>query len=104
PPVHPVRCPVTDTAADPARSYSYRLRPQQAPYTVVNYDETVGTTIDGKPVTALRGDTVASALLATGTRAAGNSIYLNRPRGVFSAGVEEPNSLEIGRASCRERV
>ena len=84
---------MTDTAADQARGYSYRLRPQQAPYTVVNYDETVGATIDGKPVTALRGDTVASALLATGTRAAGNSIYLNRPRGVFSAGVEEPNSL-----------
>ena len=33
------------------------------------------------------------ALLATGTRSAANSMYWNRPRGVFAAGVEEPNSL-----------
>lgn len=76
-----------------AGNYSYRLTPDQAPHAVVNHDETVAVTIDGRQTQALRGDTVASALLATGTRSAANSLYWNRPRGVFSAGVEEPNSL-----------
>ena len=76
-----------------AGNHSYRLTPDQAPHAVVNHDETVEVTIDGVATTALRGDMVASALLATGTRSAANSLYWNRPRGVFAAGVEEPNSL-----------
>ncbi len=72
---------------------SYRLSPDQAPHAVVDYSDTVDVTIDGNETQALRGDTVASALLATGTRSAANSMYWNRPRGVFAAGVEEPNSL-----------
>ena len=74
-------------------NYSYRLTADQAPHAVVNHNETVDVTIDGEQTAALRGDMVASALLATGTRSAANSMYWNRPRGVFAAGVEEPNSL-----------
>lgn len=83
----------TQTTDGRQGNHSYRLNPDQAPHAVVDHNDTVEVTIDGQPATALRGDMVASALLATGTRSAANSMYWNRPRGVFAAGVEEPNSL-----------
>ena len=39
------------------------------------------------------GDTIASALLANGVRNVGRGIYTGRPRGVFTAGPEEPNAI-----------
>ncbi len=39
------------------------------------------------------GDTLASALLANGVRLVGRSFKYHRPRGIFSAGPEEPNAL-----------
>ena len=39
------------------------------------------------------GDTIASALLANDVRVVGRGIYTGRPRGVFSAGSEEPNAI-----------
>src|SRR5256886_5370589 len=39
------------------------------------------------------GDTLASALLANDVRVVAKSVTDGRPRGVFSAGVEEPNAL-----------
>lgn len=83
----------TQTTDGRQGNHSYRLNPDQAPHAVVDHNDTVEVTLDGQPATALRGDMVASALLATGTRSAANSMYWNRPRGVFAAGVEEPNSL-----------
>ncbi|NKX51528.1 FAD-dependent oxidoreductase, partial [Arthrobacter deserti] len=50
-------------------------------------------TVDGTSYTGYRGDTVASALLANGVIRCGNSMYLDRPRGIMSAGVEETNAL-----------
>jgi len=50
-------------------------------------------TFDGASYTGYRGDTLASALLANGVRAVARSIRHGRPRGVFSAGTEEPNAL-----------
>lgn len=50
-------------------------------------------TVDGRSYVGHPGDTVASALLAAGVLEAGPSIYHNRPRGIVSAGVEEPNAL-----------
>jgi sarcosine oxidase subunit alpha len=50
-------------------------------------------TFDGTAYTGYRGDTLASALLAHGVIATGTSIKLGRPRGIFSAGVEEPNAV-----------
>ena len=50
-------------------------------------------TIDGQQLSGLAGDTLASALLAHGRIACGGSMYLGRPRGILSAGVEEPNAL-----------
>ncbi|MFJ1806947.1 MULTISPECIES: sarcosine oxidase subunit delta family protein [unclassified Streptomyces] len=50
-------------------------------------------TFDGTEYQGYRGDTLASALLANGIIQAGTSIKLGRPRGIFSAGVEEPNAV-----------
>ena len=50
-------------------------------------------TFDGKPFEGRPGDTVASALLAAGVRVVGRSFKYHRPRGVWGAGVEEPNAL-----------
>jgi sarcosine oxidase subunit alpha len=50
-------------------------------------------TFDGTAYQGHRGDTLASALLANGVIQAATSIKLGRPRGIFSAGVEEPNAV-----------
>ena len=50
-------------------------------------------TVDGTDYTGHPGDTVASALLANGRIRVGDSIYRGRPRGIMTAGVEEPNAL-----------
>ncbi|MFH1795236.1 MAG: sarcosine oxidase subunit alpha [Pseudomonadota bacterium] len=48
---------------------------------------------DGASYPALEGDTLASALLANGVHLMGRSFKYHRPRGVLSAGAEEPNAL-----------
>ncbi|MGN9842183.1 2Fe-2S iron-sulfur cluster-binding protein [Nonomuraea sp. H19] len=48
---------------------------------------------DGQEYTGHPGDTLASALLAAGVRQVATSVKLGRPRGVFSAGSEEPNAV-----------
>jgi heterotetrameric sarcosine oxidase alpha subunit len=50
-------------------------------------------TFDGSTYTGYPGDTLASALLANGVRLVGRSFKYHRPRGVFTAGAEEPNAL-----------
>ena len=50
-----------------------------------HYDE---KTYEGHP-----GDTVASALLANDVHLVGRSFKYHRPRGIYSAGSEEPNAL-----------
>ena len=46
-----------------------------------------------RPAPALAGDTLASALLANGVHLMGRSFKYHRPRGVVSAGSDEPNAL-----------
>ncbi|GES47555.1 sarcosine oxidase subunit alpha [Rhizobium sp. NBRC 114257] len=61
-------------------------------------------TFDGKTYTALEGDTVASALLANGVHLVGRSFKYHRPRGILSAGAEEPNALlDISRDAARRQ-
>lgn len=48
---------------------------------------------DGANYGGFRGDTLASALLANGVRLIGRSFKYHRPRGVLTAGSEEPNAL-----------
>ena len=44
---------------------------------------------DGRAYTGVKGDTLASALLANGVRVVARSFKLHRPRGIVSAGAEE---------------
>ncbi len=68
---------------DPARPLSFRF--------------------DSRAMTGCEGDTLASALLANGVRLVGRSFKYHRPRGILSAGSEEPNALvEVGRGAYRE--
>ena len=48
---------------------------------------------DGDEFEGLAGDTLASALLANGVHLAGRSFKYHRPRGIVTAGAEEPNAL-----------
>jgi sarcosine oxidase subunit alpha len=48
---------------------------------------------DGRKLAGVKGDTVASALLANGIRVVSRSFKFHRPRGIFSAGYEEPNAI-----------
>ncbi|HVY18703.1 MAG TPA: sarcosine oxidase subunit alpha family protein [Bauldia sp.] len=58
---------------------------------------------DGKAYTGFAGDTLASALLANGVHLVGRSFKYHRPRGILSAGAEEPNALvTVDRGGGRE--
>ncbi|AEH87057.1 sarcosine oxidase subunit alpha family protein [Mesorhizobium opportunistum] len=58
---------------------------------------------DGRKLAGYRGDTLASALLANGVMLVGRSFKYHRPRGIFSAGPEEPNALvTLGTGGRRE--
>ena len=48
---------------------------------------------NGTAYRGYQGDTLAAALLANDVRVVARSVIFGRPRGVFSAGVEEPNAL-----------
>ena len=50
-------------------------------------------TFNGRDYSGVRGDTLASALLANGVRMVGRSFKYHRPRGIFSIGSDEPNAL-----------
>jgi sarcosine oxidase subunit alpha len=50
-------------------------------------------TFDGQAYSGREGDTLASALLANGVHLVGRSFKYHRPRGILSAGAEEPNAL-----------
>jgi heterotetrameric sarcosine oxidase alpha subunit len=63
----------------------------------------LNATFDGVALGGFGGDTLASALLASGERLVGRSFKYHRPRGIFSAGSEEPNALvELRTAARRE--
>jgi len=53
----------------------------------------VGFRFDGRPLHGLAGDTLASALLANGRQLVGRSFKYHRPRGIVTAGPEEPCAL-----------
>ena len=59
----------------------------------IDLNETHSFKFDGKTYQGHPGDTLASALLANGVRLMGRSFKYHRPRGVLTAGSEEPNAL-----------
>ena len=60
---------------------------------LINREKLVNFKFDGKDYKGFEGDTVASALLASGKKLFGRSFKYHRPRGVLTAGSEEPNAL-----------
>jgi len=68
----------------------------------IDRKELLPFTFDGRSYQGHRGDTLASALLANGVHLIGRSFKYHRPRGIFSAGAEEPNALiTVGRDAAR---
>ncbi|APX25673.1 MAG: sarcosine oxidase subunit alpha family protein [Rhodobacteraceae bacterium] len=59
----------------------------------IDRGRTLSFTFDGTRYEGHPGDTLASALLANGVRLVGRSFKYHRPRGIFTAGSEEPNAL-----------
>jgi methylglutamate dehydrogenase subunit C len=58
---------------------------------------------DGRSYRGRQGDTLASALLANGVHLVGRSFKYHRPRGIVTAGPEEPNALvELRKGARRE--
>ncbi len=69
----------------------------------IDQSRALGFSFDGRAYEGFAGDTVASALLANGVRVVGRSFKYHRPRGILSAGPEEPNALvELGIGPYRE--
>ncbi len=59
----------------------------------LNQTKKIGFTFDGKKYYGFEGDTLASALLSNGVHLFGRSFKYHRPRGIISAGCEEPNAI-----------
>ena len=59
----------------------------------IDRTRTLTFTFDGEQISAFAGDTIASALLASGRRVVGRSFKYHRPRGIYGIGAEEPNAI-----------
>src|ERR1700712_83190 len=59
----------------------------------IDRDRVAQFTFDGRRYQGFGGDSLASALLANGVHLVGRSFKYHRPRGILSAGAEEPNAL-----------
>jgi len=60
---------------------------------LIDRDRPLKFTFDGRPYAGCAGDTLASALLANDVMLVGRSYKYHRPRGILTAGVEEPNAI-----------
>jgi NADPH-dependent 2,4-dienoyl-CoA reductase/sulfur reductase-like enzyme len=83
--------------ASPVGAQAHRL----AAGGLVDRSRPLRFTFDGRAMTGFAGDTLASALLANSGRLVGRSFKYHRPRGILSAGPEEPNALVELRAGAR---
>ena len=68
----------------------------------IDRSRTLKFRFDGKHYTGHPGDTLASALLANNVRLMGRSFKYHRPRGVLTAGSEEPNAIVQLRGGARQ--
>lgn len=70
---------------------------------LIDRDSPLTFTFDGNCFSAFAGDTLASALLASGVRVFGRSFKYHRPRGVMTIGSDEPCALvEVGEGGRKE--
>ena len=77
---------------------AHRLREGEG---AIRRDRTLSFVFDGKHYAGHPGDTLASALLASGVRLVARSFKYHRPRGILTAGPEEPNALVELRTGAR---
>src|SRR5258706_8165395 len=69
----------------------------------IDRSRAIGFTFDGRRYEGHPGDTLASALLANGVHLVGRSFKYHRPRGILTAGSEEPNALiQLGEGATTE--
>ncbi len=68
---------------------------------LVDRTHRIAFTFDGRQHLGHPGDTLASALIANGVRLVGRSFKYHRPRGIMTAGPEEPNALVELRTGAR---
>src|ERR1700761_1920516 len=68
---------------------------------LINRSRPVRGQFDGETISGFAGDTLASALLANGVRLVGRRFKYHRPRGILTAGPEEPNALVELRSGAR---
>lgn len=60
---------------------------------LIDRNETLSFTFNGRALTGYAGDTIASALLANDINLVARSFKYHRPRGIYSAGPEEPHAI-----------
>ena len=60
---------------------------------MIDRAQSVAFSFDGRRLTGFEGDTLASALIANDIRVVARSFKYHRPRGILTAGSEEPNAL-----------
>ncbi len=60
---------------------------------LIDRNKVLNFTFNNKSYQGFEGDTLASALLANDVQLVGRSFKYHRPRGIYSAGSEEPNAL-----------
>lgn len=59
----------------------------------IDRSQALSFTFNGTPMQGYAGDTIASALLANGVGLVARSFKYHRPRGIFTAGPDEPNAI-----------
>jgi sarcosine oxidase subunit alpha len=81
----------------------YRLPETAAKGSRIDRSKTLSFSFDGKKLSGFEGDTVASAVMASGRKVFGRSFKYHRPRGVIGLGSEEMNALVgVGEAGRKE--
>ena len=60
---------------------------------LIDHKKILSFTFNGQILRGYEGDTLASALLANNKHLVGRSFKYHRPRGILTAGSEEPNAL-----------
>jgi sarcosine oxidase subunit alpha len=68
---------------------------------LIDRERPLAFSFDGRRYAGFAGDTLASALVANGVRLVGRSFKYHRPRGILTAGPEEPNALVTLRGGAR---
>ena len=70
---------------------------------LIDRSQNLNFTWNGAAMTGHPGDTLASALMANGQKLVARSFKYHRPRGIFSAGSEEPNAMvQLRRGAAQE--